>query len=909
MAVDIIRDYPPHWEADIVLRDGGTAHLRPITPQDAEALQRMHLAQSQESTFLRFFVPMPRLTETLLRQFTHVDHTRQVALVALIGDEIVGVANYGRVDERQAEVAFNISDVHQGRGLGSSLLEHLAAAARERGIQRFVADVLPQNLKMVAVFREAGFRVTQEFDHGVMALAFDIDPTQESLAVMEAREHASEATSLRALLTPHSIVVIGASRDPESIGARVLQHVIEAGFTGQVHAVNPMATELAGVRCYAHISEVPGPVDTALVVVPAGAVLDVVRSCGQAGVRGLIVMSGGFAEMGGEGLNSQRELVRAARAHGMRLVGPNSMGLLNTNPQVRFNASLAARLPLVGGLGLFSQSGALGVAVLASAARRGLGVSSFVSAGNRADVSGNDCMQYWEEDPGTSVVGLYLESIGNPRKFSRIARRLSRKKPVIVVKSGAGGRRVAPGHAVRSSRAPREALDCMMRQTGVVRVGNIHELFDVAELLLHQPLPAGPRVAIVGNSQATAMLVADAAVNEGLVVDAEPVTVRNEPSIEEFREALEVCYAQDGIDAVVACFIPPVGAISPDMLRALAEVSASSTKTTVACLVGVSGVTGGADVAGLADVAGVADVLGAAADQGSLATDCGSKRLLPAYPTPEDAVLALASAVRYAQWRQRDPGVRVDPGGIDRARARELVERSLSGTEQDASVHLATEEVRALLACYGLTVWPAATVTGVQGAVAAAERLGWPVVLKVSDDQRRHRGRPAGVVLDIENAADLRVRMALMAQRLPEGRAFVIQHMAPEGAACVLTTMEDDLFGPIISFALAGDASELLGDISYRIPPLTDVDVADLIRSVKAAPRLTGYRGSPPLDVAELENIVARLSCLADDLPQLAALELNPVIVAESGVVIAGATAVLSRPAGRTDGARRSLLS
>jgi acyl-CoA synthetase (NDP forming) len=327
------------------------------------------------------------------------------------------------------------------------------------------------------------------------------------------------------------------------------------------------------------------------------------------------------------------------------------------------------------------------------------------------------------------------------------------------------------------------------------------------------------------------------------------------------------------------------------MLRALAEVSAASAKTTVACLVGVWGVKG------------------VAADQGSPAVDGSPPRSLPAYPTPEDAVLALASVVRYAQWRQRDSGVRVDPSGIDRARARELVERLLSGNGQDASVHLATQDVCALLACYGLTVWPTATVTGEQDAVEAAEQLGWPVVLKTTDHQRAQRRHPGDVVLDIAGPDDLRARMGSMTQRVGQGSSFVVQHMAPQGAACVLGTMEDDLFGPVISFALAGDASDLLGDVAYRIPPLTDVDVADLIRSVRAAPRLTGYRGAPPLDVTELENIVGRLSCLADDLPQVAELELRPVIVADSGVVIAGATAVLSRPAGRTDGARRSLLS
>src|SRR5450631_97738 len=884
------RGYPEHWDADVVLRDGGVAHLRPITTRDAEALQRMHVAQSAESNFQRFFTPMPKLTEKLLQQFTQVDHTNQVAIVALIGGEIVGLANYDRVAGQQAEVAFNVSDAHQGRGLGSVLLEHLAAAARERGIYRFVADILPQNRKMLAVFREAGYSVTDHFDHGVIALAFDIDPTDRSLAVMEAREHGSEAASLSALLQPRSIAVIGASRDPESIGARVLQHIIEADFSGELYAVNPAASELQGVRCYSDVSQVPGPVDVALVVVPAGAVLDVVDNCREADVRGLIVMSGGFAEMGPQGLDRQRELVRIARANGMRLLGPNSMGLLNTNQAFRLNASLAAKLPPAGGLGLFSQSGALGVAALASAARRGLGVSSFVSAGNRADVSGNDCLQYWEEDPDTTVVGLYLESMGNARKFSRIARRLSGKKPVIVVKSGASGYGVPPGHVVRSSHAPREALDSLLRQAGVVRVDTMHQLFDVAQLVLHQPLPAGPRIGIVGNSQAMAVLVADAAIGSGLVVGAEPVTVGSEPSIEEFREALDRCYALDDIDSVVACFIPPLGAISPEVLSALSKFAAASDKTTVACLLGVRGVTT------------------VWADQASQRADADLPRSLPAYPTPEDAVLALASVVRYAHWRRRESGVRVDPDGVDRAKARELVERLLSGADQDARVQMAADDVCALLACYGLTVWPTAAVTGEHDAVEAAEELGWPVVLKTTDDQRRHRRELGGVVLDIGTPDDLRAHLGAMAQRIGEGTSFVVQHMAPEGASCVLRTVEDGMFGPLLSVGLAGDASDLLGDVAYRIPPLTDVDVGDLIRSVRAAPRLTGYRGSPRLDVAGLENVIARLSCLADDLPQVAELELNPVIVAESGVAIAGATGVLSRPAARADGPRRSLL-
>jgi acyl-CoA synthetase (NDP forming)/RimJ/RimL family protein N-acetyltransferase len=880
-------DYPRHWEADVVLRDGGTAHLRPITPEDAAALQRFHVAQSPESTYLRFFAPMPRLSDRDLERFTTVDHVNRVAIVALVGDEIIGVGRYDRVDAHQAEVAFNIADAHQGRGLGSVLLEHLAAAARERGIHRFVAEVLPQNRKMVTVFRDAGYEVTHHFDDGVISLAFDIDPTDRSIAVMEAREHRAEASSVRALLNPRSVVVVGASRSPNSIGARLLRHLVEAGFTGPVHAVNPEAFELQGVQSFARVSEVPGPVDLAVIAVPADAVHDVVRECARAGVRGLVVVSSGFAETGEDGLQRQRRLVRLARANGMRVVGPNSFGMVNTDPAVRLNASLAPQCPPPGALGLFSQSGALGVAVLASVARRGLGVSSFVSAGNRADVSGNDCMQYWEEDSATGVVGLYLESIGNPRKFSRVARRLSRSKPVIVLKSGVSGYGVPPGHAVRSSRAPREALDSMFRQAGVIRVENIHQMFDVAQLLVHQPLPAGDRVGVIGNSDSMAALVADAASSWGLRIGAEPITLHPEAGAADFRAALERGYADDRLDAVVVCFVPPLAALDTDVLAALTQVSGASSKPTVACLLGMRGVS---------------DTLTAAR------TPDGRVRAVPAYPSPEDAVRALVAAVRHAEWRRRDPGVRVDPPGLDRAGARALVERLLDGVDHPAGVRLQPDEVSALLACYGLATWPTVTVSGAEEAVAAGQRLGWPVALKTTDERLRHRHELGGVRLDVTGPDEIRAHVEEIAARAGGVTSFVVQPMAPTGVACVVRTMEDALFGPMVSFGLAGDASELLGDVAHRIPPLTDVDVSDLVRSVRAAPRLMGYRGAPPMDVAALEDVIARLSCLADDLPEVAELELNPVLVAEHGTRIIGAAARLAQPAGRTDAGRRSLL-
>ncbi len=887
--------YPAHWEADVVLRDGGTAHLRPIRPADAEALQAFHMRQSPESVYLRFFAPMPRLSDRDLERFTHVDYGDRVALIALIGDEIIGVGRYDRVDEGQAEVAFNIADAHQGRGLGSVLLEHLAAVARERGIHRFVAEVLPQNRKMVQVFREAGYEVTHHFDDGVISLAFDIDPTARSVAVMAAREHRAEAASIGALLNPRSVVVVGASRDDDSVGAHLLRNVLAAGFSGPVHAVNQEAFELQGVQVHARVSDVPGPVDLAVIAVPAAVALDVVRDCGRIGVRGLVVVSSGFAERGPEGLQRQRKLVRVARAHGMRVVGPNSFGMINTDRAVRLNASLAPRMPRDGGLGLFSQSGALGVALLASADRRGLGLSGFVSAGNRADVSGNDLMQYWEEDPRTTAVALYLESVGNPRKFSRVARRLARSKPVVVVKSGLSGYGVPPGHAVRASRAPREALDAMLKQAGVIRVENTHQMFDVAQVLQEQPLPAGPRLGIVGNSDALAALVADAAISWRLELGTAPVSLRPDADAEEFRHALERVFAADTVDSVVATFIPPLATVDEDVVHALVDVAGGSDKTCVACFLGMRGV--GHD-AGMRDGSAEPD------------PERRTPRVVPAFPTPEDAVRALAAVTQHAQWRMRPQGQPVAPAGTDPAAAEEIVDKVLSraAAAHPAGLRLSDEETTSLLRCYGVHLWPSFLVQDADSAVEAAEKLGWPVVLKAAAENLRHRREMGGVRLDIGSASELRRQIAAVKAEVGDLRdGYLIQRMAPPGVSTMIRSIEDALFGPVVSFGLSGDASDLLGDVAHRIPPLTDVDVSDLVRSVKASPRLFGYRGSPPLDVPGLEDVIARVSRLADDLPEIAELELNPVLVSQDGVAVLGAKVRVALPATRTDsGVRRA---
>jgi acyl-CoA synthetase (NDP forming)/RimJ/RimL family protein N-acetyltransferase len=872
--------YPAHWEADVVLRDGGVVHLRPIRPEDHDAVQAFHVAQSPESIYLRFFAPLPRLSDRDLERFTNVDHRDRVGLVATLGDAIVGIGRYDRVSGDTAEVAFNISDAHQGRGVGSVLLEHLAAAARERGITRFVADVLPQNRKMMGVFTEAGYDVSHHYEDGVIALSFDISRSEHADRVRASREQRAESRSVQALLHPRSVVVIGASRSPDSIGHRLLQNLAQAGFRGALHAVNPEADEVAGVRSVPRVSDVPLPVDLAVVAVPTESVNAVISDCAAAGVRGLVVVSGGFAETGEEGRRRQEAMVRLARAHGMRVVGPNSFGMLNTDPDVRLNASLARAMPPAGRLGLFSQSGALGIAVLDSATRRGLGVSSFVSAGNRADLSGNDLMQYWQDDPATDAVGLYLESMGNPRKFTRVARRLARSKPVMVVKSGQTTFGTPAGHTVRRSRLPREALDQLLAQAGVIRVENIHQLFDVAQLVVHQPLPASRRVAVVTNSDALSALAADGCASWGLEVTHGPVAVPSEATAAQFRAAITDAFADEDVDAVVTGFMPPLVTLDQEVAVALAEVSAASEKTCVTTLLGMHGVT---------------EALSS------------FTRTVPAYPTPEDAVRALASASRYAEWRRRDRGAVVTVPGLLRDQARALVER-LTPADPEGE-WLEQGDAATLLAAYGIELWPEYCVGDPDEAAAAALRAGYPVALKATAAHLRHRADLGAVRLDIGTEEELREDLQGMRAALgcSGPGAFAVQAMAPPGVACVIRSTEDPLFGPVVEFGVGGPPTELLGDVARRTPPLREGDLADLIRSVAAAPLLFGHRGAEPVDIEALEDVVARVSLMADDLPEVADLELNPVIASPKGVAVLGARVRLAVPPGRTDNDTRRL--
>ncbi|MFV5992002.1 GNAT family N-acetyltransferase [Streptomyces sp. NPDC056231] len=968
--------YPDHWEADVVLRDGGTARIRPITTDDAERLVSFYEQVSEESKYYRFFAPYPRLSAKDVHRFTHHDYVDRVGLAATVGGDFIATVRYDRIDANgrpasapadEAEVAFLVQDAHQGRGVASALLEHIAAVARERGIRRFAAEVLPANTKMIKVFRDAGYTQQRSFEDGAVHLTLDLEPTAESLAVQRAREQRAEARSVQRLLAPGSVAVIGTGRNPGGVGRTVLRNLLGAGFTGRAYAVNSSFAAdqgtIDGVPAHRSIGEIGEPVDLAVVAVPADRVPEAVADCGEHGVQGLVVLSAGYAEWGAEGRERQRELVRQARSYGMRIIGPNAFGIINNADAVRLNASLAPEPPAQGRIGLFTQSGAIGIALLSGLYRRGAGLSTFISAGNRADISGNDFLQYWYEDPDTDVALLYLESLGNPRKFTRLARRTAAVKPVVVVKGARHSGSTPPGHAVPVSRIPDATVSALMRQAGVIRVDTVTEMVDAGLLLADQPLPAGPRVAILGNSESLGLLTYDACLAEGLR-PRPPRDLTTAATPQDFRDALAEALADRSCDAVVVTAIPWVGEngqaetgdgeVLAAALRAaaatgpakpvavvhveiggLAEALAAASSTVAAPRVAATASPGAPAAADGRGIPRVTSPTGASATPGVTGTPAGSVTpdlpaqpnapgsgaptpsapptgRIPAYPAAERAVRALAEAVKYAQWRRQAavPGKVPEflEDTIDEAGAAERIDALLGPDPDPRGRQLSHDEARELLGRYGITVRPTLPAPDPDAAVAAAARLGFPVALKTTAPHLRHRADLGGVRLDLANETALRRAYGELTDLLgkPTELQPVVQSMAPRGVDTVVRATIDPAAGAVLSFGLAGAPSELLGDTAHRLVPATDRDAAELIRSIRAAPVLFGWRGSAPVDTAALEELLLRVSRLVDDHPEVVSVALEPVVVATQGLTVLGATVRLSPPPARTDlGPRR----
>jgi acyl-CoA synthetase (NDP forming)/GNAT superfamily N-acetyltransferase len=874
--------YPLRWEADVLTADGSVVRIRPVVAGDTDELRAMHGRMSARSRYLRYFAAVGEVSDAQLARLTDVDYRTRVCLVAQSGDRIVAVGSYhGVPGGRSAEVAFAVQDDKQGRGLGSVLLEHLAAAARESDIGRFTAEVLTENQQMLRVFLDAGYAVTREYSSGVIDLQFDISPTADSRAVTVSREQRAEARSIARLLTPRSVAVIGASSDPAKLGHAVLVNLLRS-FTGPVYPVNPDAVAVEGVRASAAVTDIPDDVDLAVVAVPAASVDEVVRACRAKGVYGLVVVTAGFADAGEDGASAQRRLVSLARGAGMRVLGPNCLGLVNTDPAVRLNATLAPVVPQFGRVGFFCQSGALGIAILADAAARGLGLSSFVSAGNRADVSGNDLLQFWHSDEGTEVVLLYLESFGNPRKFARLARSLARRKPVIAVKSGRHAL-VPRGLSYTATPMSDAAVASLFTQSGVIRTPTLSAAFDVALLLACQPLPAGRSVAIIGNSTALGLLALDACLDAGLdVAGGPPTDLGASVGPDEMASAARQA-AGSGVGAVLVVFVPPVAMDGAAHAAALRAAVADSEVPVLSTFLALEGIPEQLAVPGH----------GEPAARGSV----------PSFPSPERAVAALAAAVAYADWLAVPPGTVQRPGGLDPAAAHALV----AAMHPERGERPMTDgELIALLACYGITVAEFTPVVGRDEAVAQAARLGFPVVLKATDESLRHREDRIGVRLDLADAAA--VASAYTELAAATGPRVYVQRAVPPAervasAGCGVTA--EPSFGALVSFGLGGVATELLDDRAYRAIPLTDRDARELIDAPRSAPLLDGYRGAEPVDRAPLVELAARLSALADDLPELRALRLRPVLIGPHGCTITGVTGRIGPPPTPLDERRR----
>lgn len=889
------RAYPEAHVVDVALRDGSALHVRPVSRRDAPAINAFLKALSPESIGFRFF-GSPNL-DWVTQWSVDVDYSDRYALIATSGPEqtVVAHAAYMRLDARRAEVAFMVSDAWQGRGIATIMLAHLAAAAQEHGITTFFAEVLPHNRRMIDVFVESGFPATRHLKDDVIEIELPTSMSEQAQEHFDERDRAAAVAALRSFLEPRSVAVIGASQRQRTIGGELLGNLVSGGFTGELYAVNDKARTVQGRRAYASVRDVPGPVELAVVAIPAEHVIAVARECASVGVQALLVISGGFAEAGGRGARRQSELLRVCRDAGMRLIGPNCLGVLNNAPSVRLNATFAAGSPRLGQIGFLSQSGGLGIAMIEGAGRLGLGLSSFVSVGDKADISGNDLLQYWERDDDTRVILLYLESFGNPRRFSRIARRVGASKPIVAVKSGrsAAGARAGASHTGALVSASDVTVDALFAQAGVIRTDTVHELFDVAAMLCAQPVPRGGRVAIVTNAGGPGILCADACQAAGLEVvelgakvrrrlarflDAQaslenPIDMIASAPAESYRHTIETLVDAGECDAILAIFVPPLVTEACDVAREIRAAGNGAGQVPIAAVF----MTGEAMPIELGE---------------------GDRRV-PGFEFPEDAARALGHATRYARWRERPAGRIVSPEGCRPAAAAAVIARGLAR----GAGWLDPTSVAELLECYGLPLIETVTARNAREAVAAAARFDGPVALKAVASGLVHKSDVGGVALGLSGpgavrAGARRIRLALAAagHRL-EG--LLVQPMAATDVELLMGVLTDESFGPVIACGAGGTRAELLGDVAVRITPLTDLDAHEMLRSLRTFPLLEGYRGSPACDVGALEDTLLRLSALVEAHPEVVELDANPVAAGPEGALILDARVRLAEPAPR----------
>lgn len=879
-----------NYNADEILRDGGSIHLRAIRPDDKQRLLDLFHRLSQETIYFRFFRAKKRLTDEELQGFTELDFKDRVALVATLrnaeDERIIAVGRYSVLDlgedaPKTAEVAFAVQDEYQGRGIGTLLLDHLIPIARAHGIVEFEADVLGENNRMLEVFSKSGFEIKRSLEEGVFHFLFPTKETDEHRGARLQRERVAVASSVRSFFEPQSVAVIGASDKEGSIGGALLSNLLKAGFAGKLYPVHPSLKEIDGLACVAGVTEIAGKVDLALIAVPAAGVESVIHDCAAKGIRSVVVISAGFAETDEGGAEAEARLRALVRESGLRMVGPNCMGIQNTDKRVSMNATFAAAMPPAGSIGVLTQSGALGIAILDYVKERGLGVSSFVSVGNSADVSSNDLLAYWAEDPATDVIVLYLESFGDPRKFAQIAPEVARKKPIVAVKSGRSqaGSRAASSHSAALASLD-VAVDALFDQAGVIRTNTLKELFDVAALLSSQPPPPGPRVAVITNAGGPGILLADACESLGLKLPelssltrarlegvlppaaslTNPVDMIASATPEQYEEVIEIVGRDSEVDCVVVIYVPV-------QVTRLSEIAAGIAK-------------GAGTVPREKPVMSV--LLTSQKTPHKLHT--GKRGAIPAFRFPEDAAQALAAAQRHASWRARERGNFFELNPFVRSAIRAVVDRALAGA--DGAIWMSPKDMATILKAAGIGFADLEETT-VAEAAASAELLGYPLVAKAIAPSVVHKSDVGGVILGLETPEAvehagkmLRERMERIGAKL-EG--VLLQRQVGGGIEMMLGVTSDPTFGPLLVCGMGGVTVELLKDVSFSLPPVSDLDARNMIARLKSAKLLDGYRGGAKGDVEALALTLQRLSCLVELIPEIVELDLNPLKVLPPG--------------------------
>lgn len=858
---------------DVILRDGTTLRLRPPRAEDEKALLEFFGGLSEQSLYYRFH-GFPSLDEKLVDHFVDPDWHEQGHLIGEMEGRVIALASYVRLrDPLTAEVAFVVADAFQRRGIGTRLLERLSVRAAAVGIERFVAEVLPENSQMLRVFEAVGFESTRRLEGGTIEVGFRIEPTETYLERVDERDHLAAVASLRPFFVPSSVAVLGASKRRESIGGLLFRNIIAGEFEGVAYPVNPAGDAVAGVRGYRSVEELPEAPDLAVVCLPARHVLAGAEDALLHGTRAICVISAGFAEVGEAGRALQDELLALVRSHGGRLIGPNCLGLAVSAP--RLNATFGPRALPPGPVAFSSQSGALGLALLEKAQQRGIGLSAFVSIGNKADVSSNDLLEYWEDDPETGLVALYLESFGNPRRFGRIARRVARKKPILAMKSGttATGARAASSHTAALA-GSETAVDALFHQAGVIRAETLEELIDAAALFSGQPLPAGNRVAVLTNAGGLGILCADACDAAGLelprfppeteaalrdVLPAEasvanPVDMLGSATGDTYERVLPIILADPGVDAAIVLFVPPVVAGADEVAAAVGRVVGQTEgKPVLASLIAA---------AELPTIPGVTN-----------------------FAYPESAARALGLAAARAEWLRRPAGSVPSLDGVDASRARAIVTEALVETDE---AWLDPRQTRELLEAYGVPVVPERLAATPDEAATTAAELGFPAVVK-SAEPGAHKTETGGVALNLADAEEVRAAAVLI------GVPVLVQPMLAGSAELLAGVVQDPVFGPLVAFGPGGVFAELIGQAGFRIAPLTDADAHELVTTGKTGALVRGFRGKPAADEPALVDLVHRLSRLGDDLHEVVELDLNPVIASPDGCVAVDARVRVQR--------------